>query len=172
MANKVGGEVDAFCTRCKLLLSHTILAMVGTKIARVRCNTCGGDHAFRSPPSSSPSRPAAAKPAREREEKIVISFQERLGGVDLNKVPPYSPKERYAVGQVLRHPTFGYGIVNAVRDDKVQVAFKADEKTLIHGRGDTERSRPAFSAPRPAPELPSDKPTPELSESSADTPEE
>ena len=28
-------------------LAHTILAMVGPKIVRVRCNTCGGDHAFR-----------------------------------------------------------------------------------------------------------------------------
>ena len=30
-----------------MTLAHTILAMVGTKIARVKCNTCGGDHVYR-----------------------------------------------------------------------------------------------------------------------------
>ena len=50
--HKVGGEVDAFCTRCRLTLAHTILAMVGTKLARVRCNTCNGDHAYRSAPGT------------------------------------------------------------------------------------------------------------------------
>ena len=36
--HRVGGEVDATCTRCKMELAHTILAMVGPKIIRVRCN--------------------------------------------------------------------------------------------------------------------------------------
>jgi hypothetical protein len=39
---RVGGEVDAFCSSCKLVLGHTILAMVGERIAKVRCNTCAG----------------------------------------------------------------------------------------------------------------------------------
>ena len=40
MASKTGGEVDCFCTRCKMVLAHTILAMVGDRPARVKCNTC------------------------------------------------------------------------------------------------------------------------------------
>ena len=28
-ALKVGGDVDAWCTRCKMNLGHTVLAMVG-----------------------------------------------------------------------------------------------------------------------------------------------
>ena len=58
--SKVGGEVDAFCTRCKMTLGHTILAMVGTRIARVRCNTCNGDHVFRKESSSSAKEPKHA----------------------------------------------------------------------------------------------------------------
>ena len=44
---KVGGDIDAWCTRCKMDLGHTILAMVGTKAARVRCNTCQGEHNYK-----------------------------------------------------------------------------------------------------------------------------
>ena len=35
-AHRVGGDIDASCTRCKMILGHTILAMVGSKPARVR----------------------------------------------------------------------------------------------------------------------------------------
>jgi len=127
--------VDALCTRCKMNLAHTILAMVGTKIARVRCNTCGGDHVYRTEAGTSSSSSRAANPRVSRAEKVVISFQERLAGQDLAAAPAYSPRETYAVDQVLRHPTFGVGIVSAVRQDKIDVAFKADQKTLVHGRG-------------------------------------
>ncbi len=134
--HRVSGEVDSFCTRCKMSLAHTILAMVGSKIARVRCNTCGGDHVFRSGPpgSSSPRSASSSSSSSGGAKKQIISFQERLAGHDLNAVEPYSPRLTYAVDQLIKHPTFGIGIVSAVRGDKVDVAFKADMKTLVHGR--------------------------------------
>ena len=114
--HKVGGEVDAFCTRCRLTLAHTILAMVGTKIARVRCNTCNGDHAYRSAPGTtdkpSPSARASGggtsgtKAPRARataEEKIIISFEEQLAGKDIANAPRYSPKDTYKPDQVIQH---------------------------------------------------------------------
>ncbi|XXF81358.1 hypothetical protein P2318_16825 [Myxococcaceae bacterium GXIMD 01537] len=166
---KVGGEVDAYCTRCKMNLAHTILAMVGTKIARVRCNTCGGDHAFRSAPgttdraptpSARSSSPRASSSSRssERAEKVVISFEEQLAGKDLANAPKYSPKDTYKVDQVLQHPTFGLGLVRVVRGDKVEVAFKSETKTLVHGRGGTLAERPTFERPSARASGPADKP--------------
>jgi hypothetical protein len=40
----------------------------------------------------------------------------------------------FQVDELITHPTFGLGIVRAVRQDKVDVAFKASERTLVHGR--------------------------------------
>jgi hypothetical protein len=141
---RVGGEVDAFCTKCELLLAHTILAMVGPKIVRVRCNTCMGEHAFRGQVvpkgASKPRAPRASSAA----EKIVIAWEERLKSSDLTKARKYSPKESFAVEEVMSHPTFGYGIVSAVRGDKIDVAFKAFEKTLLHKRPDGHAARPTF----------------------------
>jgi len=55
------------------------------------------------------------------------------------------------VDQVVRHPTFGLGIVRSVRPDKMEVAFKAALRTLVHGR-DASAPRPAYSPPhRPEP---------------------
>lgn len=159
---KVGGEVDAFCTRCKLTLAHTILAMVGTKIVRVRCNTCGGDHVYRSAPgitdrpASSTSRASASK--ADKPAKVVITFEEQLAGKDIANAPKYSPKDTYQVDQVIQHPTFGLGLVTAVRGDKVDITFKSESKTLVHGRGGAPTEKPAFSPPSARSTSPADKP--------------
>lgn len=167
--HKVGGEVDAFCTRCKMTLAHTILAMVGTTIARVQCNTCRGQHAFRSAPGTANARPrsssssssAAARAAsREPLVKTVISFEDQLKGKDLTQARKYSPKDTYAVDEVMDHPTFGFGLVKAVRADKVDVAFKASERTLVHGRGGAPAQRPQFSQPQARIAGVADKPLP------------
>ena len=148
-AYKVGGEVDAFCTACKMLLAHTVLAMVGTKIARVRCNTCGGDHTFR----STPGRTRAPSAPRAAHERVVISFEQRIASKDVSTASRYSPKIAYQVEQLIDHPTFGLGIVMAVREDKIDVVFKAAEKTLVHRRADAA-PRPAFHPPIPPPAEP------------------
>ena len=44
---KTGSTVDSWCTKCKLVLAHTVEAMVEGKITRVHCNTCRGQHAYR-----------------------------------------------------------------------------------------------------------------------------
>ncbi|MBI3182914.1 MAG: hypothetical protein HYZ28_12325 [Myxococcales bacterium] len=161
--HRVGGEVDAFCTRCRLTLAHTILAMVGTKIARVRCNTCGGDHAFRAEPGS---RARSSAPREPRAQKVIVPFDQRLAAKDLSKARRYSAKDTYSVEEVVNHPNFGLGIVSAVRGDKVDVAFKAFEKTLVHGRGEGGPARASFNPPRPGASGPADKPA----EAPADSP--
>ena len=61
----------------------------------------------------------------------------------------YSARDVYLLGEVVRHPTFGLGIVRAVRPDKVDVAFKTAERILVHGRtaAPNPASRPAFHPP-------------------------
>ncbi len=113
---RVGGDIDSFCTRCKMVLGHTILAMVGKRPVRVRCNTCGGEHNYRG--SSAPARKGSWVPASERASRPAVTSWERFEAED-----------------VLEHPVFGIGLVQEVRGDKISVAFKADVKTLVHGKG-------------------------------------
>ncbi len=153
--HRTGGEVDAYCARCKLTLAHTILAMVGTRIARVRCNTCGADHARRSAPGAE-KPPRAGGAARER---VVLTFEAQLEGKDVAAAKPYKPQTTYRVDDVFYHPTFGVGIVTGVRGDKLEASFKSAQKTLVHGRGDAQAQRPTYHPPAAASEAPADKPT-------------
>jgi len=49
MENKpaAGEHTACYCTKCKMDLGHTIVAMVGDKIIRVKCRTCGSEHNYR-----------------------------------------------------------------------------------------------------------------------------
>jgi len=134
---RVGGDIDAFCTRCKMNLGHTILAMIGGRPVRVRCNTCQGEHNYRG--SSAPeARKGGWEPREVRERKesrpSVTSWEALLAGKDLSRARKYSVKEKYGPEDVIQHPSFGIGLVQEVRGDKIQVAFKADVKTLVHGK--------------------------------------
>jgi hypothetical protein len=134
---KVGGEVDAFCTRCEMDLAHTIIAMMNGRPVKVECNTCHGVHKYRgSAGSSSSSRtraPGTPRPAREKPQ--VVSFDELLRGKDVASAKRYSPRDSYEVDQVLDHPTFGMGFVSSVKDGgKIEVTFLADVKILVHGK--------------------------------------
>src|SRR5512139_1260886 len=59
-----GDIIEASCTRCRALLNHTIVAMVGEKVVRVECNTCHGTHNYH--PVKATKEPVAAKTAQKK----------------------------------------------------------------------------------------------------------
>lgn len=133
---RVGGEVDAFCTKCLMTLAHTVHAVVDGRPVKVECNTCHGVHRYRgsvgATPARSPAAARAAKPAREKAP--VVAFEELLAARS-GPARPYSPKATFSVDDVVDHPTFGRGFVNAVRDGgKVEITFRSDVKILVHAR--------------------------------------
>ena len=64
---RAGVEVDAYCTRCKMDLTHKIIAVVGNKPVKVECRTCYGTHNYR-PPKSGPVPPPRAEGPSSRPE--------------------------------------------------------------------------------------------------------
>lgn len=122
---RVGGDVDAFCTRCGLELAHTVIAMVGTRPVKVACNTCHAVHVFRGT--------SAGRPTRERPR--AAGFDQLLAARDVAGARRYSPGDTFREGQVLDHPQFGRGFVSSLRDGgKLEVTFRGGVKTLVHGR--------------------------------------
>lgn len=125
---RTGGTIDSWCGKCKLILAHTIEAMVGTKPARVHCNTCNSQHAYKSTEPGKSARAQGSKPRAGRYEGL-------LKGSNTEKAKTYSPKEKYQSGDVLKHPTFGVGVTTAVKDEsKIEVLFEGGSKLLVHGR--------------------------------------
>ena len=138
-----GTVIEAKCTRCRTVMNHTIVAMVGDKIARVECNACHGTHNYR--PLKPPKEPAAAKAAPKkapvpRKAKVDPETAAReewaalQPDMDPDKAIPYDMERKYRMNALLLHPMFGLGIVKAVLPpNKVSVLFSVAKKLLRCG---------------------------------------
>ncbi len=128
---KPGDNVDSWCGKCKLMLAHTIEAMAGTKPARVHCNTCQAQHSYKpNEPGQSPrqARPSGSGGRGNR-------YRALLKGKDMAVAKSYSSKDSYEPGDLMQHPSFGFGVTTAIKNGaKIEVLFEDGPKVLVHGR--------------------------------------
>jgi len=163
----VGGEVESWCTTCKIMKDHVVVAVVDDKPAKVECLGCHGQHRFRATPPGTPA-PRAARTARKTPVPAAghIDDLEAKLSAGTAGARGYATGETYAVGDFVRHPTFGVGLVFALpAAQKVEIAFLSGRKLLVHARTgemittlerpprrDDEAPRLATDAPPPKPE--------------------
>jgi hypothetical protein len=142
MASQIttGKDVLSYCTKCKLNLSHTIVAMKDEKsIAKVKCNTCQTLHAYKDPSTSSAgktrSRKTSGLMAKSSSHVVNISdlWMEKLNKTT-SKSQPYGIDQKYKEGDVIDHIKFGPGIVQSVKAQTIEVVFRHDIKTLVHNK--------------------------------------
>jgi hypothetical protein len=141
---QVGSNIDSWCTKCKLVLAHTIEAISAGLIKRVQCNTCRGKHQFK---SEEPGTKSAASAARSDAKKSSASSASSKGRAKVNdlarlmrgrrpeQAAPYSVRTHFSKGDLLEHTIFGLGVVVDQRDaQKIEVLFPSGSKVLIHAR--------------------------------------
>jgi hypothetical protein len=59
---RLGDVIDDFCVKCRRLTNHSVVSLVDSKAAKVRCRTCYSDHDYRNeqaPPSKKDLKKAA-----------------------------------------------------------------------------------------------------------------
>ncbi len=140
-APKTGGDTLAWCTKCKMDLAHVIVSMIGPAPAKVICKTCKSQHNFRSAQGdlALPGMPRKPKP-RAKEPKAVVRaadhWETKMAQKSAATLLPYSPKEIFQLGDVIKHPTFGVGLIEEVRKGgKMVVLFREGDKLLVFGMG-------------------------------------
>ncbi len=153
-APKTGGEVDSYCTKCKLVLNHRIIAMVGPRPVKVECSTCSSHHNYR------PAAPgdAATKAPRgsagglvvtrsttprssrgpTKAEQVVLDrermWEKAIAGKAMSDFRVYRVSLTFREGDLIRHTKFGDGIVTRIIDNaKIEILFKDEARTLAQG---------------------------------------
>ena len=148
---KVGGEVDAWCTTCKAMKWHVVVAVVDGKPAKVECNGCHKQHAFKPTPPGTPKPRAAKKSAAAAppEPAPIDDLEEKLRAGE-SSAKSYSARDSYEIGDVVRHPSFGLGLVASLpAAGKVEVAFRTGgRKLLVHRLGQSQQSTLQRPPPR------------------------
>jgi hypothetical protein len=134
---KIGDNIDSWCGKCKMLLAHTIEALVGDKPGRVHCNTCKTPHRYKAAAPSTTTRKTGATTAgtATTRKPRATKYQTLLQGKESGVVKRYSIKENYSPGDVIEHPNFGIGVATALKDGaKIEMLFETGPKLLVHGR--------------------------------------
>jgi hypothetical protein len=86
----VGKDVLSYCTKCKLNLGHTIVAMKDSKhIAKVKCNTCLTIHAYKDPSTSSQNKTRTKKTTTKPSKVISVSdlWMEKMSSTKKKSTP-------------------------------------------------------------------------------------
>jgi hypothetical protein len=147
---RVAGEVDSYCTKCRLVLNHRIVSMKVGKAYQVECLTCRSTHLWRpnAPGERSPAasgggtRPARASSAAAgpRSTRVTAAMRQEqawekaIAGRGVHEFKSYAVSANFHEGELLRHKKFGDGVVTRVIDaHKVAVLFKDEERTLAQG---------------------------------------
>ena len=141
---RVAGEVDSWCTKCRLVLNHRIVSMKNSKPYQVECLTCRSTHLWRA--AAPGDKPAAAgdgdrapraaggpRPSRMPVAAVrhAQTWEKAIAGRGMNEFLPYDVGKTFKEGDLVRHKKFGDGLVTRVIDaHKVEVLFRDEAKTL------------------------------------------
>ncbi len=99
---RLGDVIDDYCSRCKLIMNHGVVGMVGQEVKKVRCNTCLSEHEYR----------RGELPARRKREAAKL-FNEVLKGIakpsEAPPPPPPKPESPQRRLYTIRRATSGKG---------------------------------------------------------------
>ena len=131
--NSAGKNIESYCGRCKLNLDHTIMAMNGDTIAKVRCKTCASSHKFIIPGAPQRIRKPAAKKGAGEAATAEIIWETGLASAK-GREADYSMAAKYRVGDIVNHHTFGKGIVTKLYTNRCEMLFKDKERLMVSGK--------------------------------------
>jgi hypothetical protein len=147
MSEKVynpGDEIDSWCTTCKSVLAHKVVALVDGTVDKVICSTCNKKHKYRPNPPKSRTKKAAKnadgtpkkRVTRRRVKDPAIIWEETLGDRDLSNPSPYTFTGLFKENELIEHKKFGRGLVmRLMGEGKMEVIFKEGTKVLVCGEG-------------------------------------
>jgi hypothetical protein len=149
---RVAGEVDSWCTRCRLALNHRIVSMKSGKPHQVECLTCRTQHLWRpNPPGDRPTASEAGDDQRTTTSATRAThsgkaprvthamrheqqWEKAIAGRGVSEFKTYNVGASFHEGDLLRHRKFGEGVVTRIIDaHKVEVLFRDEAKTLAQG---------------------------------------
>ena len=126
---RVGGDIKLLCSRCNLELTHTIMAVVGSTPARIRCNTCKSERNYKAPKLATILRsPREARPKISDEG----FYQQKMKDNATNPERDYRIDLELKANDLVNHKVFGRGVVlKTTPPDRAEILFKDQSRVLV-----------------------------------------
>lgn len=144
----IGENIDAYCSKCKLMLAHVVMFKVDGAVSKVKCNTCGAEHKYR------PEKPAAKKTVvrktsilretagrkttaatiKDNKDNNNAQMQWNIKNRNMDRSAPvkdYSIHDQYSTEDIVNHSVFGLGFVERIVSDKSMDVLFCDSVKLM-----------------------------------------
>lgn len=129
----VGGEVEAWCGKCKESRTHRIVVVHEGRPHRVQCVHCKSQHGYRNEPTGRGSDGATSAPRATSRARVVVDPQAAKRRADREKlsaeldaaveVRQFDPGAMYKSGQFIEHPKYGRGKIESITKGSLLVRF-------------------------------------------------
>lgn len=122
-----GDIIDARCSKCNAVTNHVVLAMVGIKPLNVECNTCNETHRYRAlgVVRQAPKKANDTQTVKQEEWDKLRSAMKNIAAKE------YDMDMAYRVGTMIKHPSFGFGLVQRlVGNRKMEILFEEGKKLM------------------------------------------
>ena len=141
--SRIGKDIDAVCTKCKMLLNHIIVSELDGSVNKVQCRTCGSLHKYRDGSTKAvkvkkeqPARLIKAKSPTRAEVALLES--RRLWQMRKEAMPAdatiidYHPDGDYKARKIVQHAKFGLGFVeHVISKTRIEILFQDGLKLMV-----------------------------------------
>ncbi len=141
--SRVGKDIAALCTKCKMVLTHVVVSEVDGTVSKVQCKTCGSVHRYRNGGGEKSSGTRSARTAKLIKPKSGSGAQappkelqrrwqmKRDAMTEGAEIKDYRIDSEYGAEDIVRHATFGLGFVERVFSrTRVEILFEKGMKLM------------------------------------------
>jgi hypothetical protein len=140
----IGNDIEAYCTKCKILLDHIILVEIDQVVSRVKCKTCGSEHKYRSekpiskkssssPDSLSVNKVKSGSSMPKKMSTAPTQWENKKNELKSNHlIKIYRTQDTFRLRDVIQHHAFGLGFVEQIiSDTRMEVLFCDSIKRMV-----------------------------------------
>lgn len=124
-----------FCKKCDADRYHIVLAHTSSTTAKIECEVCHSRKSYSLPKTQ--ERRTSSKTvnsAETRRKSHTGEYELRTQNTQAKDALPFSIKTKFEENQKINHPKFGIGFVQKTYDEKIDVIFSDEVKSLLHNR--------------------------------------
>lgn len=115
--SQIGKDIDAVCTKCKMLLNHVVVSEINGSISKVQCRTCGSVHTYRNGEKkvAKPKGGPTTRTVTAKSSEAQIRWQKKKFAMPATAdIVDYRIGGDYGTSAIVRNAMFGLGFVERV----------------------------------------------------------
>ena len=145
--SQIAKDIDAVCTKCKMLLNHRVVSEIGGSVSKVQCRTCGSVHKYRNgdkkatkakrEPTTRTAKGKSSIKSQEEQAKIQLRWQKKKDAMPAYAdISDYRIDGDYGASGIVRHAKFGLGFIQRVLSKtRVEILFQTGLKEMAMNTG-------------------------------------